>query len=64
MQMMRAKKKKKTFWHLGNAKKKKTLTFRNSILCLVVKVHGQHQQVSYDVVNCCICLDDREKITC
>lgn len=62
MHMMRAKKKRKRIGIWGM--QKKTLTFRHSILCLVVKVHGQHQQVSYDVVNCCICLDDREKITC
>lgn len=39
----------------------KRLTLIHFVLDLVVRVHSQHEQVSRDVVDCCIRLDGRKK---
>lgn len=40
---------------------KTTLTFNHFVLYLVVKVHRQHCQVGSNIINGCICLDERER---
>lgn len=40
---------------------KSILTFNHSVPYFVVKVQPKHCQVSNNVINGCICLDDREK---